>query len=196
MVEPEGEEKACPASLTLASRQRVARELGFSQSAVAVLENHPHLENGLSLLLDSGQTEPAFRLIARMLQPASAILWVVLCHRFLRENQNGKNPEEDGALAALIEYARQPSPDKATAAQNACLVLGGTHHLGVAGSALSTLPSQPGENHLLPVTLFSDLIGRVVWLISLSETEDSGRQILAKQLASRGVALALSGQAG
>ena len=195
MDETFAEENPGHVPLTLASRQRLAKDLQLGEPATAILVKNPHLEGSFAELLDTGEVETAFRLIARMLKPAKAMLWLVLSHRFTNASQDRQVADEGIAEVALIEYARNASPDRAAAAESACRLLGGTHPLGLAGSSLSTLQSMPEGYNPFSSSLFPDLVARAVWLISLSESRDRERLVLSKELASRGVALALSGQA-
>lgn len=195
MDETFSEENPSPVPLTLASRQRLAKDLQVGESATAILVKNQHLEGSFAELLDSGEVETAFRLIARMLKPAKAMIWLVMSHRFTNANQDRLVADEVKAETALIEYARDSSPDKAATAESACRLLGGTHPLGLAGSSLSTLQNMLEGYSPFSCSIFPDLVARSVWLMSLSESRDRERSVLSKELASRGVALALSGQA-
>lgn len=189
MAEDEETGGPTPIATTLASRGRLAGDAGFSSGARALLEKHAPLEEGLAALLDADELDAAYRLIARMLPPNRAILWVVLA----LDRCGCLNPEGEPARSALLGYVRKPEAGTRNAAENACLALESTHPLGLAGSALAMIPPEQGiPGPISGPRVFADLVGRAVWLALLSSgLEIRDRCILAKRLASFGVTLAL-----
>lgn len=197
MSEPDEDRKPDPVPLTVASLQALARNAGLEPAAAKILESHAYLENGLAALLDNNHFDSAFRLVARMLTPAKAMLWVLLGHDILIAGGRGETPAELAARQAMLDFARKPGPDTMARFEKASQSVGGTHPFGLAASALNTvndpfLRPSGGDVPFAP-GLFSDLIGRAVWLISLSVPgDDRAKAVIAKELASRGVSLALS----
>jgi hypothetical protein len=195
---PDNDEKPQPLALTLPSRQRLGLVLGAESDARSILEARPFLEEGLAALIDAGHLDPAFRLISRMLDTSGAILWVLLCFDRAQGNQPEPNLQEKAARSALLEFAKKPNPGTLASAESACRFLGGTHPLALAGSGLSLALDnrlQPdGVAVPFPSNLFPDLIGQAIRLISLSVPgEPRFKRIFAKELASRGVTIALAG---
>lgn len=183
-----------PRPLTLASRQALAMEAGLDRVAAGHLEKWPLLEQGFAALVDDGQWDPAYRLVARMLTPAKAILWLILCRDMLEEKAQAHPDNEDHCRSALLGYVKNPCPETKAAAQVACATLDGTHALAIAAGGLSLAGEEVvGQAAPYPSGLFADLVGRSVWLTSLSFVGDSREKcIFGKKLAACGVSLALA----
>jgi hypothetical protein len=196
MVESEPVERPTSIPLTLASRQALAKSIGLDTDATSVLEREPCLEQALAALLDQGHADPALRLVARMLTPSEAALWVVLSHdQFLAQNPETDNRVME-AREGLLEFARNPDPNTQAKAETACQALGGTHPLAMV--ALSLCLASPRGNPQeagavgMPPTVFPDLVGRAVLLIALSFPGDKReKEIQIKRSAGCGVSLAL-----
>ena len=200
MVDTEPVDRPTSIPLTLASRQALAKSIGLDADATSFFERQTCLEQALAALLDQGHADPALRLVARMLTPSEAALWVVLTHDQLL----ARNPDTDNrvmeAREALLEFARKPDPINQAKAETACQGLGGTHPLGMV--ALSLCLASPRGNQQeagavgMSPNLFPDLVGRAVLLIALSFPGDSrDKEIQIKRSAGYGVSLALKSAA-
>lgn len=182
--------------LTLDSRRAFASQLAMEPEGSAILERYPFLEEGLAALLDDGHMDAAFRLLGRMLSPAKSILWVVLSHDFADRNKASVSGESEKVRRALLAFAIEPQAGTKATAEIAGSALNGNHPLAIASGALALLGNCDDRTLVQPVSpetaLFSDLIGRSVWLMALGAGGEERQQaIVAKRLAAKGVSLAL-----
>ena len=196
MPEPEEEEKPRPLPLTLESRRALALDLEMIPEASAMLQRDRFLEKGLAALVDGGHLDTAFRLLARMLSPAKAMLWAILCHDDANPILTEGELPADVTRRALLAFARAPGEATRDAAERAGQALGWTEPLGMAASALSVLPNGKAillDGEMNPETkLFADLVGRSILLVALGTPGgELARATKAKVLAAKGVSLAL-----